>query len=57
MLPEIRDYDRLTREFRWSIPVRYNIGVDICDQWAASDPSRIAILDVAASAPLAPDLR
>ena len=54
MLPEIRDFDRLTREFRWSIPLRYNIGVDICDKWAATDPSRIAILDVSASGEVTP---
>src|SRR4051812_42616622 len=54
MLPEIRDFDRLTREFRWSVPLRYNIGVDICDKWAMSDPSRLAILDVSASGEVTP---
>ena len=49
MLPELRDYDRLYAAFRWQIPERYNIGVDVCDRWAAADPSRIAIIDVAAS--------
>jgi acetyl-CoA synthetase len=39
MLPDIRDYDRLVAAFRWSIPARYNIGVDVCDRWAASSPS------------------
>ena len=34
MLPDIRDYDRLIREFHWNIPARYNIGVDVCDGWA-----------------------
>ncbi|HET9904279.1 MAG TPA: acyl-CoA synthetase [Xanthobacteraceae bacterium] len=44
MLPHIRDYDALCRQFRWSIPDLYNIGVDICDRWAAADPRRLAIL-------------
>jgi acetyl-CoA synthetase len=46
MLPAIRDYDELYRQFRWQIPTRYNIGVDVCDRWARLDPGRIAILDV-----------
>ena len=46
MLPDIRDYDRLIREFHWNIPARYNIGVDVCDKWATQDASRLAILNV-----------
>ncbi len=46
MLPDIRDYTKLRAAFRWNIPQRYNIGVDICDRWAAIDPARPAILDV-----------
>jgi acetyl-CoA synthetase len=44
MLPDIRDYDALYRAFHWQIPQRYNIGVDVCDRWAALDPRRLAIL-------------
>ena len=44
MLPNIRDYDALYRQFRWQIPAQYNIGVDVCDKWAAADPGRLAIL-------------
>src|SRR5664279_4103228 len=40
----VRDYDQLYRQFRWNIPARYNIGVDVCDKWAALDPRRLAIL-------------
>jgi acetyl-CoA synthetase len=47
MLPDIRDYDRLVAAFRWEIPERYNIGVDVCDRWAAAEPQRPAILEVA----------
>jgi acetyl-CoA synthetase len=46
MLPHIRDYDALYRQFRWQIPAQYNIGVDVCDRWAAADPARLAILHV-----------
>jgi acetyl-CoA synthetase len=49
MLGEARDYDTLTRTFRWAVPTRYNIGVDVCDRWAAADPERPAILEVDAS--------
>src|ERR1700738_155061 len=46
MLPAIRDYSELTREFRWQVPAAYNIGVDVCDRWAAADPSRRATVHV-----------
>jgi len=41
-----KDYATLYRDFRWAIPARYNIGVDVCDRWAARDPSRLAIVHV-----------
>ena len=28
-------YDALTGQFRWDVPARYNIGVDVCDRHAA----------------------
>ncbi len=46
MLPAIRDYDDLVRQFRWRVPAQYNIGLDVCDRWAARDPRRLAILHV-----------
>jgi acetyl-CoA synthetase len=46
MLPAIRDYAELTRKFRWQVPAAYNIGVDVCDRWAAVDPRRRAIVHV-----------
>jgi acetyl-CoA synthetase len=45
-LPDLRDYDALYRAFRWQVPARYNIGVEVCDRWAARDPRRLAILHV-----------
>jgi acetyl-CoA synthetase len=46
MLPFIQDYDALCDKFRWQIPPDYNIGVDVCDKWAAREPDRIAIIHV-----------
>jgi acetyl-CoA synthetase len=46
MLPLIKDYDALYRQFRWDLPAHYNIGVDVCDRWAAHDPRRVAIIHV-----------
>jgi acetyl-CoA synthetase len=46
MIPNIRDYEALVRAFRWQVPAQYNIGVDVCDRWAAQDPLRLAILHV-----------
>ena len=39
-------YEGFVSGFRWRIPERYNIAVDVCDRWAAADPARPAILDV-----------
>ena len=39
--------------FRWQIPERYNIGVDVCDRWAAAEPDRLAIVDASPDAPVA----
>jgi acetyl-CoA synthetase len=44
VLPSVLDYDTLYRQFRWQVPARYNIGVDVCDRWAAAEPDRLAIL-------------
>lgn len=44
MLPNLRDYDALVREFRWQVPARYNIGTDVCTRWALAEPDRVAIL-------------
>jgi acetyl-CoA synthetase len=46
MLPDASTYDELYRKFRWQVPPTYNIGVDVCDKWAAREPSRPAILNV-----------
>ena len=43
MLPDADSYEGLSRAFRWQVPERYNIGVDVCDRWAAREPDRIAL--------------
>jgi len=45
-LPHAKDFDTLTRQFRWNVPAHFNIGASACDRWAAADPSRLAILHV-----------
>ena len=37
-------YRQARRAFRWRLPARYNLGVDIADKWAARRPDRPAIL-------------
>lgn len=45
-LPALTDYHGLREAFRWRIPDRYNIAVDVCDRWAAVEPDRPAIIEV-----------
>jgi acetyl-CoA synthetase len=46
MLPSASSYAELCARFRWEIPEFYNIGVDVCDRWAAAEPDRLALTDV-----------
>ena len=46
VLPRLNNYDDICRQFRWQVPARYNIGVDVCDRWAHAEPDRLAILHV-----------
>ena len=46
VLPRLKNYDDVYAQFRWQVPARYNIGVDVCDRWAAREPERLAILHV-----------
>jgi len=39
-----KDYASQIRDFRWDLPPRYNIGVDVCDVWARRDPDKLALL-------------
>ena len=45
MLERRDNYSDLYRDFRWQIPVRFNLGVAVCDRWAAGEPDRIALIE------------
>ncbi|MEJ8475773.1 acyl-CoA synthetase [Roseibium algae] len=44
MLPEAKTYEAIQQRFKWQIPEVFNIGVAICDNWAAKDPDREALI-------------
>src|SRR5436305_12014042 len=44
MLQRAANYGELVSGFGWPTPERYNIGVDVCDKWAASKPQADALL-------------
>ena len=46
MLKQRASLEQVADEFEWNIPEYFNIGFDICDKWALSDPNRLAIIDV-----------
>ncbi len=48
MLPHDQTYDELRSGFRWNMPGNYNMGHDVCDKWADTDPGRTAIIDLTA---------
>ena len=45
LLTPADSYEDLYRDFRWSVPARFNIGTAISDRWAGSDPDRVALLE------------
>ena len=45
MLTETTDYAKLTREFRWDIPARFNIATACCDRHADGS-GRLALVYV-----------
>ena len=51
MLERRDDYASLTRDFRWVVPQRFNMGVAVSDRWAAGDPSRTALVGYRAGEP------
>lgn len=46
MLRKDMSYDALRDSFGWDIPPRLNMATQVCDDWAARDPSRTAIIDM-----------
>jgi len=46
MLPnpkDTQDLEQIAAAFRWNLPQRYNIGVDVCDKWS-HQPARLALI-------------
>ncbi|MCA0449429.1 MAG: AMP-binding protein [Proteobacteria bacterium] len=48
MLPHADSYEKLLAKFRWAIPDRFNIGVDVCDNQDAAKPAILFDDDVGA---------
>ncbi len=45
MAPNLTDYEKTYREFKWEIPEYYNFGFDGIDRWA-EDRTKLALLSV-----------
>ncbi len=45
MLPQGDHYTALVEGFRWSVPARFNMGVDVCDRWAVATPHHPALIE------------
>jgi acetyl-CoA synthetase len=46
MLPpphDAQNFEQITAAFKWDLPQRYNIGVDVCDKWS-HEPARVALI-------------
>ena len=39
-------WSEMRATFAWDIPDRFNIARACCDDWAADDPDRVAIIDL-----------
>ena len=46
VLNRAESYEKLYGDFRWDIPDRFNIGVDVCDKNAARHPDRTGLIVV-----------
>ncbi|HAW47943.1 MAG TPA: AMP-dependent synthetase, partial [Roseovarius sp.] len=44
-------YEALCDGFRWDIPARLNMAAQVCDDWAAREPDRLAIRDLSDEGP------
>jgi acyl-coenzyme A synthetase/AMP-(fatty) acid ligase len=45
MVPNLTDYEKTYREFKWEIPEYYNFGFDGIDRWA-EDRTKLALISV-----------
>ena len=34
-------YEEVVAAFRWDLPARYNLGLDVCERWAVPEPERL----------------
>lgn len=46
MLPAGADYATLSRAFQWRFPTRLNMADQVIDNWAATHPDKLAIIDL-----------
>ncbi|WP_120500773.1 AMP-binding protein [Roseovarius sp. EL26] len=46
MLERSDHYDGLVRSFTWDFPKHLNMAAQVCDDWAETDPERVAIIDL-----------
>ena len=46
MLKQGSSYEAVREAFWWKIPERYNMGVDVCDKFAARTPTAPALIDM-----------
>ncbi|MEK7820641.1 MAG: AMP-binding protein, partial [Pseudomonadota bacterium] len=44
MLTKAATYAEVRRAMRWTVPARFNMGVDVCDKHADADPGRVALI-------------
>ena len=49
MLPATGSYETLKSGFAWDIPKHLNMASQVCDDWAETDPDRVAIIDATGS--------
>lgn len=45
LIAERGDWEAMRRAFRWRLPARFNIARACCDDWAAAEPGRTAIVE------------
>ena len=45
-LRRLESYEAVCAAFRWEIPEKYNIAVDVCGRWARQEPGRVALIDL-----------
>ena len=46
MMLRRRSYEDLYARFRWDLPDELNLAHQVCDGWAATEPDRIALIDL-----------